>query len=100
MAILPTIRLVEAVRREFGPTTIHSAYRDRAYNTVVGGKLASQHLRNTALDFSCRDGTPKAWMAFLRAQRDAGVFRGGIGVYPTTGFVHVDTRGVNADWGE
>jgi uncharacterized protein YcbK (DUF882 family) len=30
--------------------------------------------------------------------RKAGVFRGGIGVYPGKGFVHVDTRGYDANW--
>ena len=32
----------------------------------------------------------------LKLWRDQGRFQGGIGLYPT--FVHVDTRGTNADW--
>lgn len=99
-AILPTLRLVERVRAQFGPTTINSAYRDRLYNTAVTGKplSQSQHIENTALDFRCRTGTPRDWTEFLRALRSDGVFSGGVGIYTRSGFVHVDTRGTNADW--
>ena len=94
--MIPTLRLVERVREEFGPTTINSAYRSRSYNLAIGGVGDSRHSQNDAIDFRCRNGTPAEWAAFLREHRDAGVFKGGIGVYRT--FVHVDTRGTNADW--
>jgi uncharacterized protein YcbK (DUF882 family) len=96
-AIVPTLRLVERVRERFGPTRINSAYRDRLYNTAVGSGLGSQHIRNTAIDFRCASGTVTDWVAFLRALRAEGVLTGGIGTY-ASGFVHVDTRGTNADW--
>lgn len=94
--IVPTIGLVEMVRREFGPTTIHSAYRAPAYNAVIGGEKNSMHMQNRAIDFACANGTPAQWSEFLHAKRRDGAFKGGIGVYKT--FVHVDTRGTNADW--
>lgn len=95
--IVPTVRLVEAVREHFGPTRIHSAYRSPAYNRAVGGAATdSQHTHFRALDFSCATGTPAAWAALLRDLRAGGAFQGGIGVYRT--FVHVDTRGTRADW--
>jgi uncharacterized protein YcbK (DUF882 family) len=94
--MIPTLRLLERVRERFGPTTINSAYRSRSYNLAIGGVGDSRHSQNDAVDFRCRTGTPAEWAAFLREHRAAGVFQGGIGVYRT--FVHVDTRGTNADW--
>jgi uncharacterized protein YcbK (DUF882 family) len=96
--IVPTLRLVEAVRDQFGATTITSAYRSLGYNTVIGGSVGSRHMQFDALDFTCATGTPADWARFLRERRAAGEFRGGVGVYPARGFVHVDTRGINADF--
>jgi len=94
--MLFTIRLAEMLREQFGPTTVNSAYRSPAYNAAVKGERASRHMQNDALDLVCATGTPEQWAAFLREQRRAGKFAGGIGTYRS--FVHVDTRGVNADW--
>ena len=92
-------RLVARVREQFGPTTITSAYRSKGYNARVGGSRNSRHTHHDALDFRCGSGTPAQWAAFLRGLRDEGVFSGGIGTY-ARGWVHVDTRGSNADWSE
>lgn len=97
-AIVPTLRVLERVREQFGATTVHSAYRALGYNLAVGGVGDSQHSQNTAVDFACATGTPADWAAFLRALRTDGVFTGGIGTYATKGFVHCDTRGTVADW--
>lgn len=94
--ILPTVELVESVRETFGPTTITSAYRSREYNAVVANSADSRHSHNDAIDFVCERGTPKDWHTFLKGLRDAGRFKGGLGLYRS--FVHVDTRGRNADW--
>lgn len=96
--IVPTLRLIEGVRERFGPTTITSGYRDLGYNTVIGGSVGSRHMQFDALDFTCANGSPAEWAAYLREQRAAGVFRGGVGTYVGRGFVHVDTRGINADF--
>lgn len=95
-AILPTLRVLELVRERFGPTVITSAYRSPAYNLVVSIARDSRHTHNDAVDFRCRTGSPAQWATFLRGLRDAGQFKGGVGVYQT--FCHVDTRGTNADW--
>jgi uncharacterized protein YcbK (DUF882 family) len=94
--ILPTLQVLALVREAFGPTTINSGYRAPAYNARIGGAKNSRHTVGDAIDFKCRDGNPQAWAHFLRGLRDDGVFTGGIGTYRT--FVHVDTRGTNADW--
>ena len=94
--ILPTIRLAEKLRGKFGSVRVNSAYRSEAYNKAVGGAKASQHYKNTANDLRAAKGTPKEWAAYLRELREAGEFKGGIGIYNT--FIHVDTRGTNVDW--
>lgn len=94
--ILPTLRLLERVREQFGPTTITSGYRSPAYNKAVDGKPKSQHMKFFAIDFFCASGTPKDWAEFLLDLRSKGNFKGGVGLYKT--FVHVDTRGTNADF--
>jgi uncharacterized protein YcbK (DUF882 family) len=94
--ILPTIRLVESVREAFGPTILNSAYRSMTYNIAVGGVGDSRHSQNDALDISVVGVLPQQVADFLKEQRAKGAFSGGIGVYRT--FVHVDTRGTNADW--
>ncbi len=95
--IVPTIRLLERVREEFGPTVIVSAYRSPAYNeSIEDSAKDSLHMHNKAVDFKCATGSPRIWAAYLEKLRREGAFKGGIGVYDT--FVHVDTRGYNADW--
>lgn len=97
--IVPTIKIVDQLRKRIGaPLKINSAYRSPAYNTAIKGATKSQHMRFAALDIRSTDPkwTPKKIHAELKAMRAAGMFKGGLGLYPT--FVHVDTRGVNTDW--
>lgn len=98
-AMLPTVRVLERVREQFGATTITSGYRSLLYNATYVGQGAvkdSMHTRNIAIDFRCATGTPAEWASFLRWLRGEGVFTGGVGVYRT--WVHIDTRGTVADW--
>ena len=95
-AILPTVRLAESLREKYGATRVNSAYRSPAYNKSIKGATSSRHVENDALDLRCATGTPAEWAAFLRGLRADKVFTGGVGVYAS--FVHVDTRGTNADW--
>lgn len=94
--IIPTVRIAEKVREQFGPTVIHSAYRSLTYNVAVGGVGDSRHSQNDALDIACTNATPEQVGQYLKNLRATGAFSGGIGIYRT--FVHVDTRGTNADW--
>ena len=76
------------------PLIVNSAYRSPEHNTKVGGAKASKHLEGTAFDISMANHDPAA---FIAAARKAG-FKG-IGTYPRSNFVHVDT-GPARSWGE
>ena len=97
--IVPTLRIVDELRGLFGvPIVILSSYRSPAYNAAIGDAAPkSYHMRFQALDIAVAGKTPRQVFAVLDGWRDAGKFKGGLGLYST--FVHVDTRGYNATWG-
>ncbi len=97
--IVPTLRIVDDLRESFGkPCTILSSYRSPDYNKAVGGVGLSQHMEFRALDIAFDGISPQHVYDRLIEWRKAGKFVGGLGVYPTSGFVHIDTRGRNATW--
>ena len=94
-----TARVMDKLRQALGkPIIFSSVYRSPAYNEAIAGATHSQHVDFRAIDFSVKGSSvgPQEWAGALRNIRSAGGFKGGIGVYAT--FVHVDTRGQNADW--
>lgn len=95
--IEPTLRVVEELRERLGaPIRINSAYRDPDYNKAIGGVRSSQHLKFKALDITSPSATPEEIYNELVKMRTEKVFKGGLGKYVK--FVHVDTRGTNANW--
>ena len=97
--IVPTLRIVDELRDSFGKScTILSSYLSPYYNKAVGGVSSSQHLEFTALDITFDDVSPQQVYDLLIEWRKAGKFTGGLGIYPSSGFVHIDTRGRNATW--
>jgi peptidoglycan hydrolase-like protein with peptidoglycan-binding domain len=98
--IVETVKVLVELKRRLGnpAITLNSVFRSRAYNASVGGATDSQHMKFTAADLVAHDGnSPRQWAAMLHQMRNEGFFSGGIGLY--SGFVHVDTRGFNANWG-
>ena len=94
-----TLLVADALCAELGVPlkAINSAYRSPAYNAKCPGAAKnSYHTKNMALDlmFEC---SPKVAGRAAKKLRGKGVFKGGIGVY--SGFIHIDTRGRNANWG-
>lgn len=97
---------LEPMRKKFGPCTVHSGYRTRAWNTKVGGARLSFHVYDdrrprdgVAADTSYDKGSVADWVKEakrLRTKNRKG--QGGIGNYPQGGFVHIDTRDSQADW--
>ena len=97
--IVPALRIVDELRDSFGKScTILSSYRSPDYNKAVGGASSSQHLEFTALDIAFDGISPQRVYDRLLEWRKAGKFTGGLGIYPSSSFVHIDTRGRNATW--
>jgi Peptidase M15 len=94
----PTAAILDKLRDDLGaPIHILSVYRAPPYNACLDGTATNSfHMRFQATDFICDKGGPSDWAGRLRDYRSRGLFKGGIGTYKT--FVHVDTRGYNADW--
>lgn len=89
---------LQVLRDHLGePIHINSGYRTPAYNTKVGGKPKSYHLRAMAGDLTTKSKTPKQLAAVIEKLIAAKKMKqGGIGIYP--GFVHYDVRGYKARW--
>jgi N-acetylmuramoyl-L-alanine amidase len=95
-----TARMADEVRERFGhPLKVISAYRDTSYNTCIGGAGGSHHKRFNALDLAPQGGTLRELYAIaLHVRESSRDFLGGIGYYPGSNFIHIDTRGEKADW--
>lgn len=87
------IALLQRVRDHFGkPVIITSAYRTASHNKKVGGTSKSYHLTGEAADFVV-SGISPARVGYYLDKLGAS----GIGVYLSSGFVHLDVRS-NGKW--
>jgi len=75
---------------------ILSVYRSPNYNRACRGRSRSQHMENRAVDVKFHGASSYAAARKVREIRKRGHFRGGVGCYSS--FIHIDTRGENADW--
>ena len=94
--VIHTAKVASLARGEVGPIKVTSAYRSPEYNNAVGGATNSLHGQFNALDLIPVGVTPRELHSTLLRLRNEGRFIGGLGLYNT--FVHLDTRGYNADW--
>lgn len=98
------LNYLEPLRAKFGGSClILSGYRHERYNQAIGGARNSQHVyehtyQAVAADVRFPKGTPQDWAAEAKKIRDKQGGKGGIGVYPRAGFVHIDNREYRADW--
>lgn len=93
------VMTLEYMRSLLGDMPVHllSVYRSPEYNAVVGGAENSRHMRFDAADIWVEGRSPREVHSTLLEIRNGEFFSGGLGLYKN--YVHVDTRGVNADWG-
>ena len=89
--IIPTLHVAEWLRERCGkPIDVTSGYRDPAYNAANGGAEAGLHQDFCALDIVVRDWVPLDVALLLLDHPDARL----LGIWPYSGWVHVDTRGL------
>ena len=82
-----TLEIAEFVREMVGvPVTVLSGHRCAVHNKKVGGAKTSQHLYGRAIDLAVTD--PMVVAVAVRKRFSMA----STGVYPTKGFLHVDTR--------
>jgi uncharacterized protein YcbK (DUF882 family) len=92
--------ILEPLRAEFGPATVMSGYRTRAYNDTLNGAaehsyhIYNEHPGHAASDVIFVRGNPVIWFAFASRLNPFG----GVGRYVRSGFIHVDNRGYRARW--
>lgn len=95
--IVLVAHLVDQARLYFGrPVVLHSTYRSIPYNRSKGSTDNSRHVFFNAIDHHVSGVSHARLLAFYKKIRDAGAFKGGLGIYSWG--VHIDTRGSNADW--
>ena len=95
-----TVQMLDEVRHRHGaPIKVLSGYRSNSYNSCIGGASGSLHKAYNALDFTSNSGSALDLRNIARDVRASkNRFKGGVGYYPSSNFVHVDTRGENRDW--
>lgn len=80
--------MLQALRTKLGkPLVLNSAFRSETYNRQIGGTTNSFHVKGMAFDVSMLNHDPEAFEAAAIAVG----FRG-IGHYPHSNFMHIDTR--------
>lgn len=85
---IPSLDLLQALRTRLGkPLLITSAYRSPAHNRAVGGATNSYHMRGRAFDVRQDNQDPQEFERVAREVGFTGVIR-----YPSSGFIHIDTR--------
>lgn len=84
------IELLEKIRAHFGKSlSINSGYRTPPYNRKIGGADKSSHMFGNAADFRIDGVKPIEICTWLNT-----FHTGGIGLYVTKNFTHVDVRNV------
>lgn len=99
--------VLEPMREKYGSCVVHSGYRTVSHNASVGGEPRSQHIydqhpHGVAADVEFATGTVGRWATSARwrfdnKERWTAKHRGGVGDYPSSSFVHVDS-GPRRDW--
>ena len=91
---LNLVDVLECIREHFKkPVYINSAYRNPAYNAMIGGAKKSMHMYGMAADIHINGVTPKQIAEFAETLMPDS---GGIGIYDN--FCHIDVRLERTRW--
>lgn len=97
--------ILEPLRARFGTCTVHSGYRTKLYNRAISGARNSFHVYpehdrdDVAADVSFARGSVREWhSAAEKLMKEKRNSKGGLGFYPSGGFIHIDTRDYVARW--
>ena len=91
------VNKLEIIRQYFNrPTTIMSGYRTESYNKKVSSSKDSYHCKGMATDIKVDGVSPIAVALFCEFYLMANT--GGIGLYKSQGFTHIDIREKMSRW--
>lgn len=87
------IKMADELREYLGkPMITTSVNRCEKHNSNVGGVKGSQHVQGKAMDFYIRGlPTKKLINICKKLWKEKKILKGGLGVYPKMGFVHIDS---------
>ena len=90
------VALLQGLRTHFGrPVIVSSGFRTAAHNHAVGGVADSQHCYGRAADIRIPGICTEQLAAYAETLLPG---TGGIGRYPSKGFVHLDVRRTKSRW--
>jgi hypothetical protein len=104
IAFLQLKKKMEEKDLDWDAIRLNSANRSPYWNGVVGGAAYSRHLCGDAIDFSVGDVDKNGIANYedkLKVLELCELIigdKGGIGLYPKTQAIHIDTRGRSARW--
>jgi hypothetical protein len=104
IAFLQLKKKMEEKDLDWDAIRLNSANRSPYWNGVVGGAAYSRHLCGDAIDFSVGDVDKNGITNYedkLKVLELCELIigdKGGIGLYPKTQAIHIDTRGRSARW--
>jgi uncharacterized protein YcbK (DUF882 family) len=84
--------------------TITNGYRHPQYNEAIGGASQSRHIVGEAVDITAKDvnqdgkANQEDKAIILAIAEDVVGNKGGVGMYPNTLSIHMDSRGHRARW--
>lgn len=91
---------LQALRDELNkPISINIAYRPKWWELMQNRSGNSKHCLGMAADIVVSGMTPQEVSDVIeKLIKEGKMSQGGMGVYPSKGFVHYDIRGVKARW--
>jgi len=103
-AFLQLKNTMEAKNLDWNAIRVRCGHRSPNHNKEIGGASMSRHICGEAIDFNVGDADKNGMVSYEDKKKVLDLCeliignRGGIGLYPNTQAVHIDTRGYRARW--